>query len=416
MSFNQDGPSAIEREHPMRAVVLEGIRYWLLTSVIAVGGVWFSYSHVRLHTPTENSVVFTAPLERFAAWDGWFYRSIATEGYEYDPKRISSIHFYPLFPLLSWCTARVTGLSIDAAMLVVTHLSLVGSFILFASYVRLRFPNESRELSGCVLLGFGLFPTTYYFRMAYTESTFLFLALLAMVGIQRKWPPVWIALIAGLSTAARSLGVGLALPLALYLWRQAPNKRSFLFRATLIMPIAGWGLASFMFYQWWEFGEPLAFAKSTVYFNERPMPASTIEYIGGLISLAPFRSVYDAACVCYWERDPPFGLALYNLTFANPSYFALAIALILFGAAKRWLNWYELALCVSFLGIPYLTTAYRNCMACHGRYAVVTFPMFIVLGHLMLRAPRAILIGVVGVSAFLLAAYAALFGSWYAFY
>ena len=57
------------------------------------------------------------------------------------------------------------------------------------------------------VLALALFPTSFFMRMVYTESLFLFLVLLTFVAMQRNWPLAVIAVIAGTATATRSVGV-----------------------------------------------------------------------------------------------------------------------------------------------------------------------------------------------------------------
>jgi hypothetical protein len=52
-------------------------------------------------------------------------------------------------------------------------------------------------------------------------------------------------------------------------------------------------------------------------------------------------------------------------------------------------------------------------MASHGRFAAVAFPVYFVLGHLLVKVPSPWNIAVVVPFAFLMAAYAALFASGY---
>ena len=52
--------------------------------------------------------------------------------------------------------------------------------------------------------------------MAYTEALFLFLTILCLYGMERRWPLVVIALLIGLTTAARLVGVALIPPFILH--------------------------------------------------------------------------------------------------------------------------------------------------------------------------------------------------------
>ncbi len=48
-------------------------------------------------------------LASFARWDGTYYRDIARDGYSYHPGEQSTIHFWPIYPLLGSAVAHLTG-------------------------------------------------------------------------------------------------------------------------------------------------------------------------------------------------------------------------------------------------------------------------------------------------------------------
>jgi hypothetical protein len=48
----------------------------------------------------------------------------------------------------------------------------------------------------------------------------------------------------------------------------------------------------------------------------------------------------------------------------NPIVFVTAVALVIAGAAKRWLNAHELVLCAGLAGIGYVTMGYDNVSSC----------------------------------------------------
>ena len=76
--------------------------------------------------------------------------------------------------------AAATGLPASWALILVSHLFLVAAFVLLAAYAQGRTREASEEWPTCAVLAFGLFPPTFFFRMVYTESLFLFLCLLTL--------------------------------------------------------------------------------------------------------------------------------------------------------------------------------------------------------------------------------------------
>jgi len=53
-----------------------------------------------------------------------------------------------------------------------------------------------------------------------SELTLLPLSVIAMYGIERRWPTIGVALVVGLATASRPLAVAFLAPLALATWRR----------------------------------------------------------------------------------------------------------------------------------------------------------------------------------------------------
>ncbi len=196
-----------------------GFAYYVLTSLIALLGGYFGSKYVQ---PTaygqgkERSVVAT-----FAAWDGRWYARIAREGYAYDPEAPSSVAFFPAYPLAGRLLMTVTGWSSELALLTCSHLFLLATFAVLAAYTESRIVGLPAVTTDYVLLIFGLFPTTFFFRMAYSESIFLFFTVLALYALDQNWRWLPTALVIGAATAARPVGVALLAPFALRLLRSA---------------------------------------------------------------------------------------------------------------------------------------------------------------------------------------------------
>jgi hypothetical protein len=395
--------------------VQTGLAGYYLSSLMVAIAVIFAFDLVQLCREHPGSQRRTDVVSSYAAWDGEWYVKIATQGYFYDTKRMSSVAFYPAYPGLAGAIIRATGVRAEWALLLVSHASLLGAFVLLSAYVRRRFPDAAPELGDYVLLAMGLFPTTFFLRMAYSESLFLLMLLLAMYGMERKWPVIVIALLAGFATATRAVGVALVAPLLIYLWQQTEVKWKVLPRAVMLVPVACWGLLAYMAYQQAAFGEPLAFIKTQVHWSTRE-PADWMEWAWSLATLEPIFAVYDPSSRVYWGRVPPRENPLFNLHFANPIYFLLAGGFVTLGAKMRWLSSKELVLSVLLLLIPYVTQGYRAGMASEARYAAVVFPAYIVMGNLLHRLPGPMAAAFAALSGLMLAAYSALFASWYWFY
>ncbi|MCA9202883.1 MAG: hypothetical protein KDA59_07550 [Planctomycetales bacterium] len=393
--------------------VVVGLALYCLTTVIVLVGVVFGVEYVpRRSHPKGNGAGLPLAL---ANWDGVWYAEIARDDYSYNSDRPSSVAFFPLFPVLGRAVVAVTGWPAEYALVGVSHLSLMGLFILTCDYVRRRYAETTVELSDWVLLALGLWPTTMFFRMAYTESLFLLLLVAVLWAMERGWRPWTIAVIVGLSTACRTTGVALLPVLALYLWQRRSNTTSFLVRSPLVLSLGCWGLVAYMVYQYVEFGDALAFVKTQQHWVTRH-PESWGQYLLALVTCEPLWSKYVPSSTAFWARHEHGVNPLFSLEFANPIYFLLSGVLVGIGYWKRWLNGRELLLAAGLLAIPYLTHSYRAVMMGHARYAASVFPAYLVMGQLLWRAAPPVSAVVVAMMAAVLFTYSALFAGWYRFF
>jgi hypothetical protein len=352
------------------------------------------------------------PVPAFTAWDGNWYREVATGGYTHNPTGPSRLAFFPLYPLLGGALARASGLDPAAALLLVSHLSLAAAFAVTALYVRQRYPAGPPALADHVLLALGLFPPTLFCRMAYSEALFLLLVVLTLYGLERRWPLAVLAALVGLATAARIPGVGLLAPLGLHVWRSAPALRGRVLRLALLLPLACWGLAAYMLYQWLAFGTPLGFVEAQQRWGMRPA-VSTGEKVLDLLALEPVSAVLDPDSPGYWGQREDAGLGPLCYGLVEPFLFLAAAVLLLVGAGKRWLSSYELLCGAALLLIPYAGRAHEMCMVSSARFASVVFPVYLVLGNLLARARPAWAVSYYALCGVLLALYSALFTAWY---
>jgi hypothetical protein len=407
--------------------VADAFAFYYLTSMIVVLAVLFGVDFVPLCQAHLGRLTRVDLLSGFAAWDGEWYVRIASAGYSYDPERMSSVAFFPLYPWLAGAMVHTLGLRPEWALLLVSHGALIGTFALLGAYVSRCCSEADAALPDYTVLAFGLFPTTFYFRMTYTESVFTLLAILSLYGMQRGWRPRTIAIIVGLATASRMVALALVPVLALYVWQRMKTESSSrsahgvsgllclgLLRVACLLPVCCWGLLGYMLFQWVAFGEPLAFIKTQVHWTERSLTLG--DRLVGLLTLEPIRAVYDSSSPCYWARVPPEGNLLFNLKAANPLYFLATVGLVVLGGCKRWLNGRELLLSAGLLVIPYALQAARTGMSSQARYAAVVFPVYLVLGQLLHRMPGPLAAALLAISGLFLAIYSAMFVSWYWFY
>jgi hypothetical protein len=256
-------------------------------------------------------------------------------------------------------------------------------------------------------------PATLFFRMAYPESLLLLLSILALFAMARKWPSALVALIVGLGTATRPVGIGLLAPFFLYLRDRSRTRRDFVFSSLCLLPVACSGIIAYMLFQALQFGDPLGFAKTQSHWGLSPY-----DYHKKLLALLtgePLWAPYVPGSPSYWRADDTIypAMPFFSWVAVNPLYFLFSTALIMIGACKRWLSSYEAILGLAFLLIPYSTRAYEMSMASHARFSAAVFPVYLVLGNILARLPATVAMSLLGISAFYLGAFSALFAAWF---
>ncbi len=401
----------------MGAVLPTSIMFWYLTTILVLIGVSFGFEQVTLERMHGSSATRVDWLSSFAAWDGEWYVGIVDHSYTYDPEQMSSVAFFPAYPALAGAVKWATGCRAEIALLVISHLAMLGSFIVIAIYIAERFPSGSESERDFALLSLGLFPTTFWMRMCYTESLFLLSVLLAMLSMQRRWHPLAIAVVIGFATATRSAGVALLPVFWWWLWidREPPSISRAMSTALTLLPVCLWGLLAYIFYLYLKFDAPFAFTQTQPHWSER-FVAGLGDKLIKLATLEPFWAVYVPSSDCYWGKVPPQDNPLFNMKFWNPIYVLGTAALIGYGIKKRWLNAREILLVLGLLAIPLWFQATRTCMMSQARYASVIFPTYIVLGKLLARMPASLATILCSTSGLMLGIYTAMFVSWHWFY
>jgi hypothetical protein len=390
-----------------------GFLYYYLTTMIVIMAVVLGHDLLpRSQHPLAKP---GDALHAFANWDGEWYLSIVTSGYSYDSAKPSSVAFFPVYPLLAQGLAHATGLDPVVSLLIVLHASLIAAFALIIAYVRLRYSDNKRELGDYVLLSLGLFPTTFFFRMAYSESLFVLLLILCLYGMERRWPLLVVALLVGSATAVRPVGLALLPPFLLHVWHRSASGQQFGIRLTWLLPLSLWGIVTYMSYQGVVFGDPLAFLKTQA--NWRIYrPSSLSEKAIALVTLKPLWGVFVPSSPAYWLRHTSYPNPFASLSLMNPLFFVAAVVFIVLGLRQRWLSSYEVLLACFLLLIPYTANSYEMHMAGMGRFVAAILPLHLVLGQILacLRGPLAALC--LAVSASFLVLYAGLFAAWYPIY
>jgi len=342
----------------------------LVFIVMSVGSQVEFVKKVESNTLWETRIVYSPArlgpeLERLAMiGDAWWYRWIAVDGYSMHPfdERPANWAFFPLFPLVVRF-ARITGnFAFDAA--IVSNLALLAALILLRD-VAIRTGLDADAADRAVFY-LAFFPTSYFLSLPMSESLFLLLSLASFNAAQRqRW---WLAGIAGaLATATRAAGI-LLLPALLV--REKPRPAMFWLAA---IPAA---LGAYMTFLYFVTGNAFAFADVQVGWGRHPgwFFQPLLDYVRHPFAMG--------------ER---WNLLAFNFIVAI---LLIATALVLF-KGREW------SMATYVLGSALMPLSSGSLQSL-GRYAVVVFPLFLLLGragrrpllHQALLAGSALLLGV----------------------
>jgi hypothetical protein len=313
-------------------------------------------------------------LDVWAQWDGGWYLSIAREGYYYrGMQEVSSIAFFPLYPLLIKSVAPLTGNSMVLAGLLVSYLCLlVACFFL---YDLARHETGDEDAAQRAVLYLLIAPASLFFSAVYTESLFLLLSVAAFWATrQQRWG--WAIFAAALATATRAVGVLLWCVVLWELiqrwwefasesrqksrlaWVFAPPSRFYLLIAacTCLIPLV---LMSFIVFSAVQFGDPNAFGKAQVAWGRTGFFSPNIVYEIQMLLRTD------------WSHTPPNVPSMINLIAL------VAGAVMIIPVCRRWGATYGGYALMSWL-IPVLSSPIGSQSLL--RYITVVFPFFMVLG------------------------------------
>jgi hypothetical protein len=363
---------------------LWAIAIFLCSRAVVALGLVFSQKYLPIATDVWSAGPFW--YHQLLQWDSEWYFKIVTEGYRYngDPTIEQNIVFYPLYPMLARGLVVISGITPADALLLVSNVAGLLAIVVLFKLVREEF-GDRLALTTTALLSF--FPTSVLLSAGYTESLELLLIVSFCLALKRQHH-LLAALFAGLAVADRSTGIVLLPVLVCEMWLNR-DKKPF---PALLLPcilVATSGLWLFMIYLWNSFGDPLAFSDGQAAFHQE---TSMVTRVIAALKLAPFtRMILND-----WN---PWG---------QDSWFTLAfIVLIIVGWFRLRFSWALLATGVFLL--PYLTLSggpagFVSMM----RFNLVSFPLFVVLADVGLRA-RWLLAGVVALFSAALFMDAALF-------
>ena len=198
------------------------------------------------------------PIAVLQAWDGRWYRTIATHGYLLMPGRQSDPAFFPLLPIvLRIC--HLVGLSYGIGSVVVSSVAFGIGLLALYELVRTWLPQPIARRAAIYA---AIFPMSFVFSMMYPEA--IAFALIALAGVfvtRRRWASC--AACAAAATLARPEGEILIIPIAagaVQAWKSMPTAARGRAVGAVLSPVAA--LVGYSGYLWWSLGQPFAWTKA----------------------------------------------------------------------------------------------------------------------------------------------------------
>jgi len=209
---------------------------------------------------SPQSMSISTLWQSWLHWDTINFRAIAANGYTMS--RLTA--FFPLYPLLE---RSLTFLTHDylIAGLIISNLSGLGMLVILYRLVQEDFDHERAART---VLYLSVFPTAFFFAAAYSESLFLFLALLNSYHM-RHGPWCLAGLCGFLAALTHASGLLLLLPFCYeYLSQHDFKLKTIRFNILSGLCIFA-GIAVFAFYCYFRFHDPLAFSHAESFWNRK---------------------------------------------------------------------------------------------------------------------------------------------------
>lgn len=186
----------------------------------------------------------------WANFDGRHFLDIATGGY-----RGTNFAYFPLYPTSIWLLGRISSIPPLYLGIIISSFSFFASMFVVYKIVKLDFKEN---LAGLTLFFLAFFPFAFFYHVVYADSLFLLLST-ASFYFARKQNWLFSGIFGGLTVLTRIAGLAL-IPALLLEW-YLQNKK-FKARSIIAPSLTLLGLAVYMAYLKFNFGDPLLFQKS----------------------------------------------------------------------------------------------------------------------------------------------------------
>ena len=372
------GPETPKKESLGKAFGFVLAVYTVSRLFYLVAGAWFAQI---VPVSTFQQLTSDQPFGTFniwAHWDGEHYVALAADGYLQPPDNASPA-FFPLYPMLMRSFTGLFGGPLSPGALSLWGVLVSLLFLPFALYFVYRISEHGwgQGVAKRTVLVLAFFPAAFFLNAAYTESLFLALSAASLWALRVRRDLLLACALAGLATATRNVGIFLILPLA-YEWFR--NRDRYGWRA-LYLALAPSGLILYSAYLWARFGNPLLFYTEQSRWGRGD--AGPFGIVSNVLREAGegLARLLDPGLLA----DPTLGKLADRVSSAQNAFDLALLGLIV---AVLILGWRVLPPELSAYSILLVAPAVlfgpqQNPLMGLPRYALVAFPLFIVLGVLL---------------------------------
>ena len=311
-------------------------------------------------------------LSMWYQWDANWYMSIAQHGYQWVSGDQSNVAFFPLYPWAAKAVGLLLGRRYLLSGLLLSAGFLAAGLAFLYRLVRMDFGQDVARRTVWLV---SIFPTAFFFSSFYTESLFLLTSVACFYyGRRGRWAAA--GAFGLLASLTRIAGLLLIVPLAYeYLSKRSFSPLKSLRPALLWLTLVPGGLAVYMGYLYFGFGRPFAFAESQSAGWGHAMTPLLSSFTGDfhhLFAQSEWWVIWDVAatllmavCAVLAFRKLPASYALYTLasllfplaggTMKSMSRYALVVfpvfVLLAMLAGRRRLYWVMSALSLGLLAV-----------------------------------------------------------------
>jgi hypothetical protein len=345
-----------------------------------------------------------------ARWDSVWYLVIAHTGYY----SFRSSGMFPLYPLLIRYGSMVFG----SELIVGVGISLVSAAAAFYLMYRLVTLDFGERVARTTVLLLAFFPASLFFSAVYTESLFLLLSVGAIYAARLdRW--AWAGLLAGFASAAKSVGVLLAVPLVvMYLFGPRAVSSDFTARSWWrpryrVTPKIAWlalapaGLIAFLMYLGIAHGQPFATfkAQEVSWGHYFAGPFGALVHVAASLPHDVY-SVLTGSGRMVGTGDP---ISWNAHELIDLGFLTLALAGLLI--AWRRLPFAYFVYALALLAQPLSMPSQLEPLESFSRYVMIVFPLFVAWAAALERRP-VLTRAVIGISTALLAVFSGLWAMW----